>query len=140
MLVHNQCSDFLWPRGKKPHTTMGDSDGRRSKNWWIGVDGQERHIALLFSEIQYIIIDFHRKEMIFYSLHTHSFNKYLLDINFAWTLWGRARMNFWSSPFQLSPIQFEKNEWVSPEMGNTTKLKTPRLAFKELKVWLERQD
>ena len=45
--------------------------------------GQEGHIALFVTEIQPITTVLHRQEMTFYSLHTLSFNKYLLNINSA---------------------------------------------------------
>lgn len=45
--------------------------------------GQEGHIALLAPETQYITTEPHWEEMPFYSLHTHSFNRYLLNINVA---------------------------------------------------------
>lgn len=45
--------------------------------------GRERHIALFVTEIQYRTAELHRKQMTFYSLHTRSFDQYLLNINFA---------------------------------------------------------
>lgn len=84
-LLHNKGSDFSRLRDLKQHpgwggdtVKAGDSaaDGRQR--------GREGHAALFVTEIHRIPTALHRQEMTFYSLYTHSLNKYLLNINSAW--------------------------------------------------------
>lgn len=100
----------------------------RETQWWREIQqwmawhrSQEGHMALFITETQYVTTEIHREEITFHSLHPHSFNKYLLNVDFAWDYEAELSNELRVYPSSTEPSSIWEGWMRSPEMEVTVK-------------------